>query len=110
MTPTNHFSKRVKERLGVHKRSVTRLLEKAIKNGFSINETKKYEDLYGYLSNKIMDNNSDIILYNRYVYIYNSVENIAITIISLPYKYHKYEDIMKRERSEQIGISQLGKS
>ena len=93
---TDHAEKRVRDRVGVKKNVVDKVTQKALKNGITHNETagslKRYMDKL-YLSHKKATN---MRIYNRNIYLFD--DNILITVINLPNKYHSTVDKINRKK------------
>lgn len=94
---TRHGEKRVKERIGLSKKSVQKNAGKALLEGITHSEAKgslsKYLD--GIYLLKRCSNNMRV--YNRMVYLFRG--NILMTVLLLPQRYQAYADkLQKRKR------------
>lgn len=86
-TITKHAEKRIKQRLGLGKKAVLRLAERALTQGKTHAEftggMKRFLDKV-YLSHKTANN---LRVLNYYVFIF--CNDTLITVLSLPRKYHR---------------------
>ena len=86
---TNHGEKRIKDRIGISKKSSYKNAEKALKYGFDQSKTKGKFNRYLtklYFTNKC----NNILVYNRYVYVFKN--NVLITVFNLPKDFIKQAD------------------
>lgn len=101
MNITKHFSKRVKDRLGLSKKLAKRFFIKSLKYGLCIEDFKSYNKYYTYLKHLPYDNNVyDLVVYNRYIIIYAKKYKTAITILNIPCEYNNIVDVTKSKRKE----------
>lgn len=95
MRNTRHGSKRIRERVGVNKKVVDKLAQKALEEGISHKDTvgslKKYISSL-YLKYRVANN---IKVYNRKLYLFKFDK--LITVLNLPHIYHKIEDKLKKK-------------
>ena len=91
---TNHAKQRGKDRLGINKKAVDRIADKALEYGLRHLETqgnlKTYIDKL-YLSHK---NANNIRIHNRQVFLFR--DNVLITILNLPKNLVKIADKLKK--------------
>lgn len=91
---TNHAKQRGKDRLGINKKAVDRIADKALQCGITHAETtgnlKTYIDKI-YLSHK---NGNNIRVYNRQIFLFN--DNVLVTILNLPKNLIKIADKIKK--------------
>ena len=97
---TYHGEDRIMEREGLNKKSVQKIANKALKDGIKHSDTvgslKRFLDKL-YLAHK---NANNIRILNRKVYLFHKEfdgRNVLITVINLPYKYHKTVDKIKNK-------------
>jgi hypothetical protein len=87
---TKHAEKRMRERLGINKKSVVRIARKALEEGIPYNETKgqlrRFIDKQYFKTGIIQKR----IAYNGYLYCF-SFNDELITVLPL---YHQLVDIM----------------
>lgn len=101
MNITRHFSKRVKERLGLSKKLSRQFFIKSLKCGLYIEDFESYNKCYTYLKHLLYDNNVyNLVVYNRYIIIYAKKFNTAITILNIPCEYNNVIDSIKLSRKE----------
>lgn len=101
MNITKHFSKRVKDRLGLSKKLSRQFFTQALKYGLYIEDFKSYNECYIYLNHLLYDNIIyDLVVYNRYIIVYTKRNKTAITILNIPYKYNNIVDNLKRKGKE----------
>ena len=102
MIESRHLGKRVRQRTGINKKASKKFIDKAERDGFTLNDLRSSKKLYTDINNHILDDGIyGIILYNRYFVIYNKKADVGITLLQLPYRYHKYEDRLKESRRKQ---------
>lgn len=100
---TNHANKRIRERIGVNKKSTDALATKALGEGLSHNELKgglkKYVDGL-YFRSKTANNLK--VLHDK-VYIFK--DNVLITVITLPHNLARISNqiMKKRKKNEKNG-------
>ena len=84
---TNHGEQRVKDRIGISKKSASKVSEKALIEGITHKEAKgqlkKYFD-YLFLSHGVANN---IRIYNQKAFVFKG--KTLITILNVPSRYHK---------------------
>lgn len=97
---TNHAEERIVKRCGLNKKSVERNAELALTKGIKHSEisgsVSRFLDRL-YLSHKIATN---MRIFNGKVYLFAG--NTLITVIKLPYKYHKTINKIKQRRNVAI--------
>ena len=95
---TRHATRRTRERLGIPKKAADSNAEKALNGGFHMdmakNSLKRY--LEGVCREYPPVNN--VRVYHRNIYIFNN--DILITVMQLPKKYHAVSDKLEREAKE----------
>lgn len=96
MKPTRHSKKRIRQRVGINKKSVEKLATSALTNGIPAKETTG--QLKAYLTKINMRDrpSNNIRVYNRIIFVFNN--DRLITVFNLPTKYHKFEDAIKQKR------------
>ena len=91
---TKHATMRTRKRLGIPKKSADANAEKALHNGFhrtqAKNALRRYLDGVWYQYPPV----NNIRVYHRHVYIFNN--DILITVLNLPKKYHDVADKLER--------------
>ena len=82
MYVTNHSKKRIKERVGIPKKSAERQAKLALERGFSHNETKGR--LNKYLSKIYLSHNTgnNLKVYNNHVFLFHN--DVLVTVLNLP--------------------------
>jgi hypothetical protein len=93
---TNHAESRGKDRMGLNKKAIKRIAEKSLTKGLKHSDFKgsfkRYLDGI-YLRHGTANN---MRIFNNEVFIFK--EDILITILDIPYKYHKViEQVKERE-------------
>lgn len=93
---TRHADKRIRQRLGVNKKSTDRIAEKAMEFGITHAEAKgklsKHLDGIFLLSYKP----TNMRVYNHSIYLFNG--NILITVLPLPRKFWAYADKLQKNK------------
>lgn len=94
MSPTYHLNKRIRERVGINKKSIPKFLKKAELNGLN------YKDLSGdlkkYVDNVLTSEKIECVLvYNRYLIIRDDL-GVGITILHLPRELNSKYDSLKK--------------
>ena len=93
---TKHANKRIRQRLGVNKKSSDKIAEKALEFGITHAETKgklsKHLDGIFLLNYKP----TNMRVYNHSVYLFNG--NILITVLPLPHKFWAYADKLQKQK------------
>ena len=86
MTETKHSVKRIRERMGINKKSTQKIAENALVHGIGQTDVK-YGSLSKYLCSLYCTNKTanNIKIYNQYVYIF--IDEILITVYRLPNIY-----------------------
>lgn len=84
--------------MGISKRKAKEYLNKAQLDGIFLDDTINYKYLHRYLYKHIDNDEYDLILYNRFIIIYSKLTLVGVTLLYLPNKYHKYEDLIKKNR------------
>ena len=88
MIITDHAKDRLKERMGLNKKSINRVCILALERGYKHSDFTgsfgKYLDKL-YLSHK---NANNMRIYNNEVFIFNN--ETLVTVIDIPQKYNKY--------------------
>lgn len=94
---TRHAEKRIRQRLGVNKKSTERTAEKALQQGITHKEAtgklSKYMDGI-FLANRTLNN---MRVYNHSIYLFHG--KTLITVLPLPKKYWNCADKIKRKKS-----------
>lgn len=100
---TRHATQRIKERLGLNKRSVEKLTNRALAEGINacdlMNSSLKFF-LFSQLNYLLDKGKCKIIVYNYNVFIfevYDAKDDILITVLNLPKEYHREVDKLKRK-------------
>ena len=95
---SRHGARRMRKRLGIKKKSVDRMAEKALTYGVTHAEAKgslsRYMDGL-YLSHGTANN---MRVYNRRVYLFRGMS--LITVINLPNKYIEIADKLQRQKAD----------
>lgn len=94
---TRHAKKRMKQRLGISKKSTDRIAQDAIINGITQSEAKS--GLKKYMQKVFLSHNTGVNLrvYHQKVFVFTS-NFVLITILQLPQELFKYEKIALEER------------
>jgi hypothetical protein len=79
---SNHASKRIRQRLGLPKKAVEKLVKEALEQGLRREDTTA--QLRKYIDSKIIPNGGIGIVYNQRLFIFNSTEDTLITVWTLP--------------------------
>lgn len=99
LSTTIHSGKRCKERLGLSKKQVNKMAEKALMFGINhddaIGSLKRYIGWLYESHNRIANN---ILLYNREIYIFK--DKRLITIFHLPHQYCEVCDKIQKRKEE----------
>lgn len=97
MKTTKHGEKRIRERVGVNKKTAEKLAEKAFAEGIRHQDTTGR--LRKYLDKLLINGNANQInIYNRKVWLFKG--DVLITTWGLPTHFHKIEDKMKAKKSK----------
>lgn len=95
---SKHAEKRIRQRLGVNKKSTEKAAERALQFGVTHAEAKgklcKHLDGIFLLSY----NPSNMRVYNHSVYLFNGTK--LITVLPLPRKFWPYADKLQRQKNE----------
>lgn len=101
MRVTNHGEQRIVERVGGKRKSAGKIAEKAFQYGLKHSETSgrlhKYITKLHFLH---PDNNTNIRIYHRRVYIFG--EDVLITVFQLPHNLCEIADIQQKKKQGQI--------
>lgn len=93
---TRHADKRIRQRLGVNKKSTDKIAEKALEFGITHAEAKgklsKHLDGIFLLNYKP----TNMRVYNHSVYLFNG--NTLITVLPLPHKFWAYADKLQKQK------------
>ena len=101
LVTTKHSKKRCKERLGISKKDTDKIAEKALKYGIRYTDASGSLRRYmGYLYESHNRETGDIIIYNRYVFIFDGTK--LITIFGLPNKYYEISDKKQAIKFEKL--------
>lgn len=94
---TRHAKKRMKQRLGISKKSTDRIAQDAIINGITQSEAKS--GLKKYMQKLFLSHNTgaNLRVYHQKVFVFTS-NFVLITILQLPQELFKYEKIALEER------------
>lgn len=97
---TRHATKRSKERVGLNKNASERIAEKALKEGI------KHSEVSGSLS-RFLDGiylgtkkPNNMRIYNQKIYLFR--DDILLTILNLPKKYHNTVEKIKKQKENNI--------
>lgn len=104
VTVTCHAGKRIRQRLGLNKKSTEKAAEKALQ--FGITHAKTKGKLSRHLDGIFLLNckPTNMRVYNHSVYLFNG--NTLITILPLPQKFWVYADKLQRQKKEVLGESE----
>ncbi len=95
---TRHAGRRARERLGIPKKATQSNADRALRNGIHLEQTsgslRRYLDYIWY--NDTPKNN--IRIYHQNIYIFNN--DILVTILPLPAKYHKTADKLEHKNTK----------
>ena len=97
MIVTKHFSKRLKDRMGLSKKLSEQYFQKALEEGLYLDDFKDYNYFYNYLKALPYDKNYSLVIYNRYIIIYTK-DNVAITLLNIPKCYCDIADNIKLKK------------
>lgn len=99
MNVTYHAMQRIKERVGLPKRTVQRTAKKAFEDGLSYIHTKgNLRNYFEYLYKKTLKT-PNIRIYGEFVYLF-SKDNVLITVFGLPPQYKKEVKKMLKKRNQ----------
>jgi hypothetical protein len=93
-TITHHGIKRMAQRLGLRRKSMARNVERALKYGMGIDDTRgKLRKYLITLSLRTLEYGKDprILVYSGYIYIFASSTNTLITMWELPKTFVRHE-------------------
>lgn len=98
VTVTRHAGKRIRQRLGINKRSTEKAAEKALQFGITHAEAKG--KLSRHLDGIFLLNYkpTNMRVYNHSVYLFHGVT--LITVLPLPQKFWTYADKLQRQKKE----------
>lgn len=93
---SGHAKNRIRDRCGIPKRAVNRLVEKAFDEGITHSETNGA--LNNYISSLYFYNMTanNIKIFNAKVFIFSN--DVLITVLNLPREFKKAADKIKRKR------------
>jgi len=88
MVLTKHAEKRMRQRLGLNKKSVSKIADKALREGITHAETRG--KLHKYLDRQVLeyDRKYKWRIFNGYLYCF-SFEDVLITVFPLDYEMRK---------------------
>jgi hypothetical protein len=102
LTTSRHSSERCKERLGLSKKQVGKMAEKALTMGVTHNDVSGSLKRYvGWLYESHNREANNIILYNREIYIFK--DKRLITIFHLPHQYCEVYDKVQKKKTNMKG-------
>ena len=95
---TKHAEKRIRQRLGINKKSTEKAAEKALQLGVTHSETKG--NLHRYLDGIFLLNYkpTNMRVYNHAVYLFRDTK--LITVLPLPKNLWTYADKLQRNKKE----------
>lgn len=97
---TKHAEKRGRKRLGIPKKSVTRIANRASVFGVHKNETKNSLRRFLDGAEKIHNENAadNVRIYHRNVFVFDG--DVLVTIMPLPRKWHGVADAMEKKQNK----------
>lgn len=96
---TNHFTEKIKDRVGISKKLSKFYFKEALEKGLHMTDVECRPSLKKYLDKKIKGNRLAVI-YNRHIIIYSDYSNAAITILNLPKEFYSTVSSIYKEKEK----------
>jgi hypothetical protein len=100
---THHAEKRMAQRIGLRRKSMARNVDKVLKHGMGIEDTRGTLRRYLItLSLRTLEYGKDpkILIYAGYIYIFSSLDDTLITTWELPKRFVRHKK--PRQRGEEV--------